>query len=227
MNELLKSKTVGVVVPAFNEEKGLGRVLETVSSIAWISEIVVVDDGSVDSTLAVARAWAEQDGRITPLRLPHNMGKGGAMLAGVQTLSTDLVLFLDADLIGLRPYHLQSLCLPVLAGATDMTVAVFRQGGMRTDAALLLTPYLSGQRCLRRQAAEQALDGMAGTRYGVEVALTDYAKHHHWRSQYVNWYGLTHTVKEAKRGRVAGWRSRWQMYAQIVNTAVRRPAYQS
>lgn len=227
MIELLKSETVGVVLPAFNEEIGLGRVLETVSSIEWIAEIVVVDDGSADSTLAVARAWAQQDGRITPLRLPHNQGKGGAMLAGVKVLSTGLVLFLDADLIGLRPYHLQTLCLPVLANASDMTVAVFRKGGTRTDAALLLTPYLSGQRCLRRQAAEQALNGMAGTRYGVEVALTDYAKQHHWRNQYVNWYGLTHTVKEAKRGRMAGWRSRWQMYAQIVSTAVRRPAYQS
>lgn len=227
MKELQNIGTVGVVIPAFNEEKGLGRVLEVVSAIDWVSELIVVDDGSTDNTWAVAQAWAQQDDRITPMRLPHNLGKGGAMLAGVQALSTDLVLFLDADLIGLRPYHLQSLCLPLLAVAADMTVAVFRQGGMRTDAALLMTPYLSGQRCLTRQAAAQALSDMAGTRYGVEVALTDYAKQHHWRSQYVNWYGLTHTVKEAKRGRVAGWRSRWQMYAQIVSTAVRRPAYQS
>ena len=227
MDELFKSETVGVVMPAFNEEKGLGRVLEAVSKIDWISRIVVVDDGSTDSTLAAARAWVRQDGRITPLRLPHNQGKGGAMLAGVQALSTDLVLFLDADLIGLRPYHLQTLCLPVLAGASDMAVAVFRKGGTRTDAALLLAPYLSGQRCLRRPTAARLLSGMADTRYGVEVAITDYAKQHHWQSQYVNWYGLTHTVKEVKRGRVAGWRSRWQMYAQIVNTAVRRPVYQS
>ena len=227
MKEWLKIKPVGVVIPAFNEEKGLGRVLETVSAVDWGAEIVVVDDGSTDSTLAVARAWAQQDGRITSCRLSQNQGKGGAMLSGVKALSTDLVLFLDADLIGLRPYHLQTLCLPVLAGAGDMTIAVFRRGGARTDAALRLTPYLSGQRCLRRLAAAQALSRMAGTRYGVEVALTDYAKHHHWQTQYVNWYGLTHTMKEDKRGRLAGWQSRWQMYAQIMGTAVRRPAYQS
>jgi hypothetical protein len=116
---------------------------------------------------------------------------------------------------------------PCIPDASDMTVAVFRQGGTRTDVALLLTPYLSGQRCLKRLAAAEALSTMAETQYGVEAALTDYAKHHHWRTQYANWYGLTHTVKEAKRGRVAGWQSRWQMYAQIVSTAVRRPAYQS
>lgn len=227
MKRLQKLGTVGVVIPAFNEEKGLGHVLETVSAVDWIAEIIVVDDGSTDNTLAVSQAWAEQNGRITPIRLPYNMGKGGAMLAGIQALSTDLVLFLDADLIGLRPYHLQTLCLPVLAGATDIAVAVFRQGGVRTDAALLLTPYLSGQRCMKRHAAVQALSRMADTQYGVEVALTDYAKHHQWQTQYINWYGLTHTMKEAKRGRVAGWQSRWKMYAQIVSTAVRRPAYQS
>ncbi|MCB8919997.1 MAG: glycosyltransferase family 2 protein [Ardenticatenaceae bacterium] len=213
MKALQNIGKVGVVIPAFNEEKGLGRVLEVVSAIDWITEFVVVDDGSTDSTLTVAQVWAQQDGRITPIRLPHNVGKGGAMLAGAQALSTDLVLFLDADLIGLRPYHLQSICLPVLANAADMSVAVFRQGDIRTDAALLLTPYLSGQRCLRWQAALQALSRMANTRYGVEVALTDYAKQHHWRNQYVNWYDLTHTVKEAKRGRLAGWQSRWRQFA--------------
>jgi glycosyltransferase involved in cell wall biosynthesis len=211
---------VGVVISAFNEADNLHRVLDAVCAVNLLSQIVVVDDGSTDDTLAVAQHCAGQDERIVVLRLPQNRGKAGAMLAGVRALQTDLVIFLDADLVGLKTHHLHHLCAPLLAGASDMAVAVFRYGGVRTDVSHRLTPDLSGQRCLRRWAAEQALTPLADTGYGVETGLTIHARRHGWRIQYVVWERMTHIMKERKRGWMAGLCSRWLMYSQIMAVLV-------
>jgi glycosyltransferase involved in cell wall biosynthesis len=211
---------VGVVIPAFNEVDNVHRVLDAVCAVDWLSQIVVVDDGSTDGTLTVAQYYVRQDERIVVLRLPRNRGKAGAILAGVRALQTDLVIFLDADLVGLQPYHLHHLCVPLLTDESAMAVAVFCHGGVRTDVSHLLTPDLSGQRCLWRWAAEQALTPLAGAGYGVETGLTIYARRHGWRIRYVAWERMTHIMKEQKRGWIAGLRGRWHMYSQIMEVLI-------
>lgn len=211
---------VGIVIPAFNEGDNLNGVLDAACATTWLSQIIVVDDGSADDTSDVAQRYVRENERLTVLRLPQNQGKAHAMLVGVQALRTDLVIFVDADLIGLQPHHLELLCAPVLSGASDMTVAVFRHGGMRTDMSHRLVPNLSGQRCLRCRAAEQTLTPLAGAGYGVEVGLTSHAKQHSWRVQYVVWEQMTHKMKEQKRGWLAGLWSRWQMYRQIAKVLI-------
>ncbi|MCS7222560.1 MAG: glycosyltransferase [Anaerolineae bacterium] len=211
----METVRVGVVIPAFNEALHLPRVLDVVSGVDWLTQIVVVDDGSTDDTLAVAQRYALQDRRISVIHLPHNRGKADAMLAGVQALRADVVIFLDADLIGLQPHHLRQLYEAFTAGHCDMTVAIFRRGRLHTDFAHWLTPWLSGQRCLRRSAAEQALRSLQGSRYGVETGLTLYARRHGWRYRYVAWEGLTHVVQEQKHGTLLGLCGHARMYIQI------------
>lgn len=96
-----------------------------------------------------------------------------------------------------------------------MSLAVFRHGGLITDASHYLAPSLSGQRCLWREDAEKALTPLKESRFGVETGLTIYAKHSHWHIQKVIWQGVTHHMKEEKRTLVEGLYSRWQMYEQI------------
>jgi dolichyl-phosphate beta-glucosyltransferase len=95
-NEILLS----VVIPAYNEQARLPRtVLET---IHWCGtrkldfELIIVDDGSRDDTLAVARLFEESDGRIRALACPH-MGKGAAVRMGMLNAKGRFVLFMDAD----------------------------------------------------------------------------------------------------------------------------------
>jgi glycosyltransferase involved in cell wall biosynthesis len=209
---------LGLVIPAFNEADNLARVLDVSSAVDRFTQIVVVDDGSDDHTLTIAQQYAQRDRRVVARRLPQNRGKAAAMLAGAQALQTDFVLFLDADLIGLRPGHLEQLYEPVLAGQSDMSVAVFRHGRLLTDASHRLTPYLSGQRCLRRQAAEDVLRSLAGSRYGAETGLAYHAQKMGWRCLYIPWEGVTHVMKEMKRGYRAGLNTRWRMYTQILAT---------
>lgn len=93
---------ISVVLPAHNEEAGIGHALSVIGGIldecapAW--EIVVVDDGSRDRTFEVASARARQDARIKAIRLSRNFGKEGALLAGITNARGDAVITMDSDL---------------------------------------------------------------------------------------------------------------------------------
>lgn len=82
-----------VIIPAYNEEEGLPVVLERLyRAIDGQHEVLVVDDGSSDSTSLVA-SWFP----CGVVRLARNGGKGKAMLTGVRHARGDLVIFIDAD----------------------------------------------------------------------------------------------------------------------------------
>ncbi len=94
---------VSVVVPCFNEEAGitafyaaLSTSLSTVAEVNW--EILCVDDGSADGTLAALLALAAQDPRMKIVELSRNFGKEAALTAGLDAARGDAVIPLDADL---------------------------------------------------------------------------------------------------------------------------------
>lgn len=88
------------VIPAYNEAR---RLPATLAAIAQLSaslgrcEIIVVDDGSTDSTLEVARAFRAPLCRLRVLRVPHR-GKGFAVRRGVHLAQGEIILLCDADL---------------------------------------------------------------------------------------------------------------------------------
>jgi len=76
---MYKGKTVCVVVPAYNEEKLIGRVIETMPD--YVDKIVVVDDKSTDKTAELVRNYAGQsNGRIVLIQHSENQGVGGAIV---------------------------------------------------------------------------------------------------------------------------------------------------
>ena len=221
-NSLEQSRTVGVVIPAYNEAGHLQSVLNAVFNTEWVQEIILVDDGSIDATLEVAQRMADQDIRLAVIHLSENQGKAAAMLAGVKALHTDLVIFLDADLAGLQPHHLQQLASRQRSGSREMSIAVFQIGRVFTNLPQRVVPHLSGQRCLWREEAEQALIPLAADRYGVEAGLTIHAKRHHWQIRKIIWHGVTHHQVFLKRRVIAGLHNRLQMYSQIMTVIARQ-----
>lgn len=213
-------KNIGVVIPAWNEEQDLPLVLNTVGPVNWLSQIVVIDDGSIDNTQIVAQECASQYPDMFVEHLPENKGKGAALLAGVQALDAEIevVIFLDADLYGFTADHLAKLRDPIVSQRCDMTVAGFRKGRWLTDLSQRFTPNLSGQRCLPREAAEKALVPLADSGYGVEIGLTLYGRRKKWRIEYVIWEGASHDMKEGKLGLREGLKIRQMMYQQILGT---------
>jgi glycosyltransferase involved in cell wall biosynthesis len=87
--------TTAIVIPAFNEEESLPVVLKTLADRVPECDVVVVDDGSADQTYQVASAAG-----VVVLRLPFNLGIGGALRAGFRYAvehGYDRVVQFDAD----------------------------------------------------------------------------------------------------------------------------------
>lgn len=208
---------VAAVIPAYNEETTIGAVVSTLRRCDLIEEIVVVSDGSHDRTAAVAR---EAGARV--LEHSENMGKAGAMKTGFAATEADLILFLDADLIGLSPNHVSSLLKPVFTNEADMVVGIFDDGRVATDLAQMVAPYLSGQRAVRRRIVEEMFQSEPDTdvcRFGIEVALTRHVKEHGYKVAEVMLEEMSHRMKEEKLGLVKGVAARLKMYYEILKYA--------
>lgn len=203
-----------VLIPAFDEATTVGAVVCSAAA-AGIGPVWVVDDGSSDATAEVARSAGAE-----VLSLPGNRGKGGAVLAGAQAVAADVVVLLDADLIGLEASHVRALAAPVLNGTADMARGVFAGGRWHTTAAQRMAPQLNGQRAVRRELLLSVPD-LEESRYGLEVAIHDAARQRGWRSVDVELRGVSQVMKEEKRGWLRGVAVRIQMYADIVRTLLR------
>lgn len=198
------------IIPAYNEEKTIGDVLTVLKDINVINRIVVVSDGSTDGTVEVASKFD-----VHVIQLVENMGKGGAMKAGLDSTDAEVILFLDADLLGLTSHHVHALLGPVLRGEAEMTLGIFGGGRMVTDLAQKVAPYLSGQRAVRRSLLEK-ISGMDIARFGVEVALTRQIEKEGTRVEEVILTDMSHVMKEEKLGIVKGLAARIKMYWEIV-----------
>jgi glycosyltransferase involved in cell wall biosynthesis len=209
------SSVCGILIPAFNEEKTIAPVIR-VALESSLGPVLVVDDGSSDQTASVAeRAGA------TVLKLPKNLGKGGAVFEGVRALQTEIVLLIDADLTGLTAKHLKDLAQPVLDSEAEMSRGVFTGGRWATTAAQQLTPQLNGQRAIKREKLLK-IHGLRESRYGIEIAITDQAKRENWRTVDVAMPDISQVMKEEKRGFWQGLKIRLWMYADIVRTYLKR-----
>lgn len=114
---MLTRSDVLVIVPALNEEASIGSVLADLTANGF--NVLVVNDGSTDSTATVARAC-----RVDVLDLPYNMGVGGALRAGFQVAverGYQAVVQVDAD--GQHPVDsIDRLIAESNASAADMVI---------------------------------------------------------------------------------------------------------
>ena len=180
---------VAVVIPAWNEADRIQATVTAALGLPAAGVVIVVDDGSRDGTAAAARSAG-----AVVTRHARNRGKGAAMETGAEAVALldqrerrdrpRHLLFLDADLGGTAAAA-GPLIEPVLAGATDMTIAVFTTTvklaghglvvglsgtGIRRATGWRPAQPLNGQRCLTRAAFEAARPLARG--WGVETAMS-------------------------------------------------------
>jgi glycosyltransferase involved in cell wall biosynthesis len=206
---------VAVIIPAYNEEDRIAAVLEPISRAALPHEIIVVCDGCTDRTAEIAAQFP----KVKVVDLKTNLGKGGAMAMGVASTSAAVICFVDADLVHLRPEHVDKIILPLLGGHCGMCVGVFRGGKFWSETAQRVTPYFSGQRAMFRSFF-QSIPYSHDVRFGIEVALNNAARKQHLKVLRVVLHGVSNTHKEEKLGFVKGTAARTKMYAEIAKAVV-------
>jgi len=207
---------VSAIVPAYNEAERIGAVLQALLSAEKVDEIIVVDDGSTDRTAEVAKSYG-----VEVISLPRNMGKAAALDQGVKLARNDVFLFLDADLVGLRPEHIDRMIEAYQRKGLYMVIGVFKEGRLNTDLSQVIAPYLSGQRVLSRDLWDRVRKS-EGMDFGVEMALTKLALKEGWEEERVELDGVTHVMKEEKRGFPQGLVDRLKMYGDILRSVFTR-----
>ncbi|MER5257119.1 glycosyltransferase family 2 protein [Streptomyces sp. NPDC002855] len=157
---------VTVLVPAYNEEQVIARCVEALRRVDYPElQVLILNDGSKDATVAAARAAAGDDARITVLDDGVNLGKADRLNEGMRRARHDLVLVTDAD-THLHPEAVRHLAARMMRSPRYAAIAgsprVTNRGGVITAMQMLETASLIG--LMRRT---HALAGRVGTVAGV------------------------------------------------------------
>jgi len=165
------------LVPAFNEEANVGRVIDEIRAFDPSLDVVVVDDGSYDGTAEVAHEHG-----ATVVRLPFNLGIGGAVQTGFRFAfehGYDLAVRVDGD--GQHdPSQLDRILAPVVAGEADIAVGSrfagdrdgYRSSRSRRVGIRLLAWVVS--RIVGRRVTDTTSGFQALNRRAIELFAHDY-----------------------------------------------------
>lgn len=201
--------TVDCVIAARNEAPTVADVVAVCREVACVREVIVVDDGSDDDTAT----RAEAAGAKVIRRVADLGSKAHAMAAGVASSDADLILFVDADLIGITPAHLEAICRPVLDGDATMSLGTFDYP--YRNWLVLRFPPTTGERIIPRWvfAAIPAhkLDG-----YTIEIMINEVITEAGLPSNARTMKGVTHRTKRDKFGWWEGSKRTWEMFWQLV-----------
>ncbi|NRA49432.1 MAG: glycosyltransferase family 2 protein [Phaeodactylibacter sp.] len=129
----MSKPTIDVIIPAFNEEDSIGKVLKDIPD-DWVREVIVCNNGSTDDTAAVAA-----EGGATVLLQPLK-GYGNACLKGMEHIANrpenehpDIVVFLDADYSD-HPDELPKVVQPIISSNYDLVIGSRALGDLEPGA---------------------------------------------------------------------------------------------
>jgi len=194
-----KNLTISLCLPTLNEEKTIGKELiifrsELMERYPLIDEIAVIDSGSEDNTLEVARSFGADtylSSEILP-ELGKKMGKGENLWKAIYQLNGDIIVYVDADISNIHPRFVYGLVAPLIKRSEVQYVKAFydrplalsgslrASGGGRVTEILVRPLFslffpeltaiiqpLSGEYAVRREVLENIAFPIG---YGVETS---------------------------------------------------------
>jgi glycosyltransferase involved in cell wall biosynthesis len=171
----LQSKVL-VIIPAYNEEGSIAAVIQRIRAVSDNLDVVVVNDGSRDDTVRVARAA----GATAVIDLPFNLGIGGAMQTGylyAHKNGYDIALQIDAD--GQHdPYDIPNVIAPILRGEVNFTVGsrwvektAYKSSTMRRVGMIFFSSLI---RWVTKQTCKDPTSGFRAADKKVIAMFADY-----------------------------------------------------
>lgn len=184
-------KTISAIICVYNEEKTIKDVVIKVADY-FFDEVIVVNDGSTDRTDYILKELNKVS-NFKYIELSENEGKGFAMATGIENASSEIIVFIDADLSNLHDDHLFELVMPLAHKEADMVL------GQATETLInySLNPFKSftGERSVFKKDVLPLLDKMKNSRFGVETLINLYYQSEGKTVKYVMLKGLKHPTK--------------------------------
>ena len=186
--------TVSAIVCAYNEEKTVHSILETLCAHPQIYEVVAVDDGSRDKTVQQMRSINHQ--KLMIIRHQKNLGKGAAMADGVHQAKGDILLFIDADLRNFDRPHIELLLEPLIHDPSIMTIGVREVLDWKYEQTFRnLIKSFGGERAIGRRFVVPLLRRIRKSGYGAEAILN---LNHLSKGKSIKYIPLPHLRHEGK-----------------------------
>ena len=218
-------KSVSIVVPCFNEEatleKLIRRVLDADSSNLAV-ELIIVDDCSSDRSFEIASQLAELEPRIKAIRHSANTGKGGALRTGFANSGGDIVMVQDADL-EYDPDEYPSLFAPILNNEADVVYgsrfknelpkgAKYISNVIANKFLTLLSNIFTGLRLTDMETCYKVFRGpiirglkLQENRFGIEPEMTAKIAAHRPKLR-VKEIGISYKGRTFEEGKKIGWK---------------------
>lgn len=212
---------LSVVVPCFNEEASVDRlhsaVTLAVESLTADVEIVFVDDGSSDGTLAALRELATRDSSVKYTSLSRNFGKEAAMLAGLERATGDAIVIMDADLQ--HPPHLLPRMVELYEQGYDQVIACRDRRGDQLFRTLASRAFY---RMVNRLVDVQLVDGAGDfrllSRRAVDAILS-LPEYNRFSKGIYSWIGFNTVVFAYTNESRQGGQSKWT-FGKLFNYAL-------
>ena len=207
-----------IIICTFNEEKTICDVVKACRLYNERSEIIVVDDGSQDNTELLLQNLNKTI-RFNYIKLAENRGKSYAMTIGIENAGNDILLFFDADSIGIRKEHFHDMLLPIMENKADMVLG-------HTAATFInvkLTPFkaFTGERVLLKKDILPILDEIRNLRFGIETYINLYFQTHGKRISYVFLKGLRTLNKYEKTTLIKATKQYFSEGREIASTIIK------
>jgi dolichyl-phosphate beta-glucosyltransferase len=195
---------LSIIIPSYNEELRLPATLSSIAAYTRLSkrkiEVIVVDDGSRDKTVAVAEQFREEIPSLRVVSNGENRGKGHSVRHGMQQARGEIVLFTDADLSA--PIEEVEKLLPAMQAndvaigsrAMDRSQITVHESPFREFAGIIFNkivrlilwlPFVDTQcgfKAFRREACKIIFQQQTIERFGFDPELLYLARHHGLRS---------------------------------------------
>lgn len=202
---MVNKQRVSCIICAYNEAKNIGLVLAAATQSPLLDEIIVVDDGSIDATAKVIQNYSS----VHLVQHSHNQGKAAATQTGLKKSTGDLLVFLDADLVGLTEKHIELLLAHhfleecVTFALLDNTWPYMK--------FIQIDPWV-GERVIPRFVLEQ-LNWEKVKGYNIEASMNQIIIKNNLPIYSVKLKNVSFIPKTRKEKSFwQGWRHDWQMY---------------
>ena len=185
---------VTAVVPVYNEEKTVGGVLSVLASCKRIQEVIVVNGGSTDKTQNIISKF-----KVKIINLKKPRGKGYAVWIGTKNIKSDVILFCDADLIGLRKDHIDKLLEPLINENAAMVIGLRDKGNIISDITMPYFPLTGGERTILTKHFMSIRKNPLIEGWGLESVMNDYCRKMKLKMVTVKLDGMDHIGIQTKK----------------------------
>ena len=205
---------IASIIPVFNEQKTVGKVVRTVIDSGLFSEVICIDDGSNDHTYDILKKFGS---RIRRIHLSKNRGKGYALAKGVESARSGVIMLLDADLVGLTKAHLKAMInglkghRGVVGNPTERSYPAWHPVWLRRALMGTYHDIFSGERVYYRRDLLKLVPKLR-TAGNADVVLFNRAIRD---AKVVNLYGVYCTTKQEKVGMTEAVRSYFKEFFEI------------